>query len=372
MVGGRVSREAEQLVADELARPLRVAGGDDGVAGAGDEADQVDSLGQRAARVGEELQRGLVVLGGLVGTADRHGVVAGLDAGPQRGVEVVGGPGVPGQLGGRAVDAAAADRLGVGGVQADPLARQQVVVDRLGEQGVPEGVALGADPDEDVRLHGGPQRPLEVVGALLDDRAEQRVGDPAAGHRGSPDHGPALVVEAVQAHEQQVGEVVGEPLGAELGGDELLGEERVALGPVDDADQVGGGDVAAVQGPDEAAYVVVRERRQLEAVDAGDPDPLGDGGAERVAAVQVVAAVGGHDGHGPRNGRVNRKLRRSRVDRSAQWASSTTTSRGASAAMRSSAPCTASKISARSGPSPGTLAPPESSRRPGWRCWRAG
>ena len=57
--------------------------------------------------------------------------------------------------------------------------------------------------------------------------------------------------------------------------------------------------------------------------------PLGDLAAQRVAAVQVVGAVGRHDrDRARRSGRENRKLSRSRVDWSAQWQSSMTSSSG--------------------------------------------
>ena len=51
---------------------------------------------------------------------------------------------------------------------------------------------------------------------------------------------------------------------------------------------------------------------------------------------------------GPSKGRVNRKLSMSRVDWSAQWVSSMTSSTGAFSAVASSRPCTASNRSARS------------------------
>ena len=47
-----------------------------------------------------------------------------------------------------------------------------------------------------------------------------------------------------------------------------------------------------MQRADEAAYVVVGERVELEPVDAAQPHPLGHLAAQRVAAVEVVGAVG--------------------------------------------------------------------------------
>ena len=75
---------------------------------------------------------------------------------------------------------------------------------------------------------------------------------------------------------------------------------------------------------------------------------------------------------GASKGRENRKLSRSRVDWSAQWQSSMTSSTGDTAAASSSRACTAANRSARSSISPSTR--PEagapsaaaSTRRPGW------
>ena len=65
------------------------------------------------------------------------------------------------------------------------------------------------------------------------------MGDPAAGAGRGPHHLTGGVVEPVEAHQQQVGEVDRQPRAAlvavALGAaDELLGEERVAPGPLDD------------------------------------------------------------------------------------------------------------------------------------------
>ena len=68
----------------------------------------------------------------------------------------------------------------------------------------------------------------------------------------------------------------------------------------------------------EAAYVGVGERLELDPLDARQPRPLARPAAQRVAAVQVVGAVGRDQRRPVANGRVNRKLSRSRVDWSAQ------------------------------------------------------
>jgi hypothetical protein len=84
---------------------------------------------------------------GLAGGEHRRGVVGRPDQRGQPAREVVAGQAVPGQLGRRgrgvvAVGVGLGQQAGVGGVKAGPLARQQVAVDRLLEQGVAEPVAL--------------------------------------------------------------------------------------------------------------------------------------------------------------------------------------------------------------------------------------
>ena len=239
---------------------------------------------------------------GLVGAGHRHRLVAGPDAGVERGVEVVGQPGVPGQLGGGAAAHALAERLGVLGVQPHPLARQQVVVDGFAEEGVPEGVPAVAG-DQQVHLDRLPQPLLELDGREPGRRDEQVVGDLAAGDAGHPDHLPGGLVEPVQADQQHVGEIVGDPA-AGLGGrtDQLLDEERVALGAAHDRAQLLLADRARREAGDEQPDLVVAERAQLEPLDAAQPRPLGDLATERVAAVQVVGAVRRHDRHLPLEG----------------------------------------------------------------------
>ena len=289
---GRVCRQVGELRATELDRALGVAGGHQRLARLEGQVDRVE-VGDDP-RVSDQLERGLEVPRRLVGTADGHRLVAGLHAGPHGGDRVVRQPRVPCELGGGAVDTARPDRFGVGGVQPDPLTGEQVVVHRLGEQGVPEGVAVGAEPHQDVLLGGGPQRGLEDVVGQAHHGGEQRVADPPAGAGGGADDGTPVVVQPVEPDQQQVGEVVGQPgaVRALGGADQLLGEERVALGAADDRVQVALGQRAGQQRPHQPAYVGIGQRVQLDAVHPGDPQPLGRRRAQGVSAVEVVGAVG--------------------------------------------------------------------------------
>ena len=271
-----------------------MAAGQQCVGGLHDQLGDVEVRVGDPARVGEQLERLLEVVRRLVRAADRAGLVAGLDAGGEGGLEVHGHPGVAGQLGRRTPGAALAEGVGVRRVQPDPLAGQQVVVHRLPQQRVPERVVPLAG-DEHVHLDRLPQALVERGRGESGGGGEHLVGDLAAGDARGPDDLPRVVVDPVEPDQQHVGEVVGQPAtGSARGGDELLHEERVALGPLDDV-----GDLGLVEDPaelgDEGTDVGRRQGGQLQPVDAADPGPLGDLAAQGVAAVQVVGAVRRHD-----------------------------------------------------------------------------
>jgi hypothetical protein len=255
-----------------------------------------------ATRVGQQLQCLLVVVGGLVGTADRARLVTGADARGQCRREVHRKAGVAGQLGGRAAGAALAERRGVRLVQPDPLAGQEVVVDRLAQEGVPEQVALLVR-EQDVHLDGLAQSLVQTVGVEAGGLAEHVVGDAAAGDAGRAHHLAGLVVEPVEADQQHVGELRRDPAtGTEGGPDELLDEERVALGPAHDVGDLVLLEMAGVQLVDEGADIGRLQWLELEALDAADPRPLRHLRPERVPSVEVVGAVRRHHGHRPVEG----------------------------------------------------------------------
>ena len=115
---------------------------------------------------------------------------------------------------------------------------QQVVVDRLGEQRVPEGVGVGADRTSTLRSTASRSARSSSVGVEAGDGGEQRVGDPAAGDaaarttwRGRASSSRSRRTSSRSARSS------GRPgrLGPGSGADQLLDEERVALGAVDDA-----------------------------------------------------------------------------------------------------------------------------------------
>ena len=79
--------------------------------------------------------------------------------------------------------------------------------------------------------------------------------------------------------------------------DQLLDEERVALGPGHDVAHALLGQRVGVEARDQAAYVGGVERLELDPLDAGHPGPHGDLATEGVTAVQVVGPVGADEGH---------------------------------------------------------------------------
>jgi hypothetical protein len=133
---------------------------------------------------------------GLDQREDRRGGLPGLHAGHQRLPQVVGGVPVVGELalldGGAAAGArgdaalgdAALQRPGVGGMQRAALHRQQVVVDRLLHQRVPEDVAAAGLLDrQHVTANRLAQQPHQLLGLLADHRRQQLMVHPTAGHR---------------------------------------------------------------------------------------------------------------------------------------------------------------------------------------------
>ena len=120
-------------------------------------------------------------------------------------------------------------------MQPDPLAGQQVVVDGLAEQGVTKGVVPVAG-DQDVALDGCAQALVEGGVADVGGDRQQLVGDPATGDAGRADDLARGLVEPVEPDQQHLGEVGRQRVvvGAGGGADQLLDEEGVAFGALDD------------------------------------------------------------------------------------------------------------------------------------------
>ena len=82
------------------------------------------------------------------------------------------------------------------------------------------------------------------------------------------------------------------------GDEELLGEERVAAGPRVDRFQERGVQVVAGDRPELLLRLATVERLELQALDPACPPELAEEGQQRVAAMQLVGAVG-EDQHHP-------------------------------------------------------------------------
>ena len=201
-----------------------------------------------------------------------------------------------GQLSRRAVGAMRGEGFGVLRMQSHPLAWQQVLVDRLGEQRVAERIAVGVERNQDVRFDrpakSGFQCGCGEVGAV----GQQRVRDMAPGHGGCSHGQPPVIADLVQPHEQQVGEIGRKRAVADLRcGDQLLDEERVALRAGEDVPQVSLGHRAWMELADQLACLPIAERPELKSGNRREAHPLGERSPQRVPAMQVVAAVGRED-----------------------------------------------------------------------------
>jgi hypothetical protein len=180
-------------------------------------------------------------------------------------------------------------------VQRGALAREQVVVEHLLHQRVAEPVGAAG-------LVAGQQVPVDRLAQQLQQPLlrhprhgrEQLVVDPRAGGRGHPQHALGLLWERLDPREQQVPDRPREAGAVGSGGEQLLGVEGVALragehlahlarcGPVveDPGEQVG--------------QLAAAEAAELQPLDPAAAVQLGEERAQRMAPVQLVAAVGEH------------------------------------------------------------------------------
>ena len=233
--------------------------------------------------------------GCLVVPADPDRVVAGPDVRGERDREIAGGMRVQGDLGGRGGRFGVLQGLEKLSVQPSSLAGQQVVVHGLGQQGMPEPVAVLPIGHQHLLVDGRAQGAVENARVQPGHLGEERIGRVRSGARHRADDRGRLVVEPVDAHQQQFGQCLRQHrVGA--GVTEFLGVERVARCPPDDRPELGTCGFAAA-GPDQVDDVTVGERAELEAADARHPGPLRDRLPQRMAPVQVVGAVADDEVH---------------------------------------------------------------------------
>ena len=196
----------------------------------------------------------------------------------------------PGELGRRV------ERLSVGGVQAHALARQQVLVQGVARQRVPERVAASASVHhQQLLLDRLAQRGVEPLLVERGDRRDELVGRPASCRRDHPQHVSRVVGEVLGAREQHV--VQGRRQSIRVGAGEhragdLLDEERVAVGALEHAvDQLGLGrlrqDALELDGD-----LVARQPLELEPANAARAVPAADEAAQGMRPLQLVGAIG--------------------------------------------------------------------------------
>ena len=186
---------------------------------------------------------------------------------------------------------------GEGRVQSCPLAGEQVVVDRLLEEGVAKHVALdpgGRVGDEDLPADAFTERVVE--GDLIERRGggEQLGIDPLSGGRRHAEELLGGFGEVRDPAEEDIAKRGWQLAGAVLaGGDEqLLGEERVPAGPGVDRFEERRVEVSTRDRPELLDRLAVGEREELDALDSPAALELGDERQQRVAAVELVGAVG--------------------------------------------------------------------------------
>ena len=175
-------------------------------------------------------------------------------------------------------------------VQRGPLAGQQVLVDRLADERVPEGVRPVGVGDEQLVRDGLARAVVDVAG---EHGLQQLVADRPLGHGRHAHDLLGGARQALEAPEQRVAQRGRELAGVGGGGQQLLGVEGVALRPrVQAVGQAGIGLVVEDAG-ELLDHLVAAEALQRHPLDARGALQLGEDGTQRMAAVELVGAVGG-------------------------------------------------------------------------------
>jgi hypothetical protein len=160
-----------------------------------------------------------------------------------------------------------------------------------------ERVGVAALHHQDVTGDGLAERLDQPLRRLPGDLGEQVVADPLARHGGDLQHAPGGLGQRLHARQQQVPQRRGQLDALPVRRQQLLGEEGVALrAGLDLVDQRRVGRLAEDAG---------QQLGQLAAVQPSELQALGPAAAlqlrqerpQRVAAVQLVAAVGQHQRH---------------------------------------------------------------------------
>ncbi len=253
----------------------------------GEGREQIDAVaahpGLGVGDVIPEVDRPLVLIDGLRVCVPRLGRGSGRDRRFERTWQVMGRVPVVGQLRGmgRVASGSRLERPGERRVQTRPLARQQVVVDRLLQQGVPERVALGAGGrirDEHLAADALAQGFVEGGFVHRCRDGKQRRVDALPGCRGDAQELLGRLGEVGDAGKQHVAQGRGQlrPAVVPRGDEQLFGEERVATGAGVDRVEEHGLEIV----PGDRAKLVRQFARieglELKSLDAAAPFQLRD------------------------------------------------------------------------------------------------
>ncbi|MDH6501877.1 hypothetical protein M2156_008096 [Streptomyces sp. SAI-149] len=192
-------------------------------------------------------------------------------------------------------------------VQPRPFARQEIGVHGFPGQGVPEGVRVPLAGHQQLPPDGLAQGRLQLLLGQAHGVPQQVVLDTPPGDGGGAQHLLSGVGQLLEADQQHIGEPTGHPaVPAPRGGEQLLGVEGVALGPLDDPPHRGVRQRPLAQRPYQPGHLAVGHRPQLQPLDTGQPHQLGEQRPQRMTSVQIVRAVGGEYGQ-PMCGRSSRR-----------------------------------------------------------------
>ena len=186
------------------------------------------------------------------------------------------------------------DRLGDAAVQRSGFAGEQVVEDRLAQEGVTEAEPASVD-DHQLGVDGLAQSGVELGLLEIAGARDQCVLGPVAGDRKQAHGGLGGTTERLEADEQHVAQPGGK-IGA-LGAGELLDEERDAIATPKDVRDERCIRAVGAQRRQHCGNAVAVEPRNGVGLHAAESLHLGQERTERVAPVQLVAAVGGDQQH---------------------------------------------------------------------------
>ncbi len=178
-------------------------------------------------------------------------------------------------------------------VQPPALTRREAVLDDLAKQLVAEGIPTVRQRAQDAGSRRAPERGRDLAGRLLDERAEQPLVDRAARNRQRPDDRERRVIESRHARQEDV-EEGRRSVAARLlrRSEQLLGEQRVALGAAPDRHHGLAWDGAVLKRHQLPLDIVARQPAEVEPHGARRPTELGQPGQHRMARRQVVRPAG--------------------------------------------------------------------------------